>query len=242
MSGIGMLLFGIRDLAGWFEKQSRFKRWFNNGNWLNYKPDQPTESRKTAARHAWITFSAMLLLGPSLGVVGFDAFTEAYSSLPWTFASLFLLALLSTILFSHSVGLRRDNGDKSNSMRLYLTLAVSTLVGTVIFAMAAVTLSVCYDVPNLDSNLPTGVAVASVGDPCWSRGPVGRHKPAHRRGVITGAKLVQVRLAIAFFAGELVDQCASGNSRRRHISPYRYDRSMTFSVNHPQKSRMLILL
>jgi len=155
--GIGMLLFGIRDLASWLEKQSRFKRWFENGSWLNYKPDQSTESRKAAARHAWITFSAMLLLGPTLAVVGFNAFTEAYFSPPWTFASLFLLALLSTILFSRSIGLRRNNGGKSNSMRLYLTLAVSTLVGTVVFVMAAVTLSLCYEVPNLDSNLRTGV-------------------------------------------------------------------------------------
>jgi len=155
MCAAGIALFVIKDLAGLFGK----------AGWFGYKPDQSTESRKAATRHARITFAAMLLLGPILAITGLDASIESYVPRLWIFSSLFLLALVSAALFGHSVGLTRNNGGKSNGIRIVLTLIVSALVGAAAFALAAAVFTLFYRVPNLDSHLPTGVALAIVFGP-----------------------------------------------------------------------------
>jgi hypothetical protein len=134
------------------------------GRYLSgYIPQKSTASRKAAAYHSCITFAAMLLLGPALAVVGIGAFLK--SNIFLTFLGLFLLALLSAALFSHSVGLTRSNGGKPNWMRMAFTLIVSSSVGAAAFALATMVFALFYRFPSLNSCPPTGVALATVFGP-----------------------------------------------------------------------------
>ena len=99
----------------------------------------------------------------ALAAVGIGGFLKSNSFL--TFLGLFLLALLSAALFSHSVGLTRNNPGKKNWMRIGITLVVSSLVGAAVLALATMAFAWFYRFPSLGSYPPTSVALATVLGP-----------------------------------------------------------------------------
>jgi hypothetical protein len=147
-----------------------------------YDPDKSTESRKTAARHAIITFIAMLLIGPILAMAGvytstlYEVYrhpiTESsfYLRVFGVLAGFFILAFLSALLFSRSIGLtprakgntssgddagngaaeQRVSDSKSAFDRMSApptiqrALIPTAAIGAIFFALAALGFALCF--------------------------------------------------------------------------------------------------
>jgi hypothetical protein len=160
-----------------------------------YEPNKSTESRKRATRHAITTFIVVLLFGPILAMAGVYTSTlykvsthpmlerAFYFRVLGVFAGLFILAFLSVLLFSRSIGLipgqTDDNDDREGSGRelgkdlnkdsrndndeisaqrttIRRALVLTGAIGAIFFAVVALVFAQCFrQVPELASDLAT---------------------------------------------------------------------------------------